>query len=60
LIATGSLEGIVNIWDGQFGKSISTIEAHSGEIITMLAWHPNQNLLASASLDGRVLIWRLE
>lgn len=56
LIATGGLKGVVNIWDGQTGTNISTIYEHAGEIITALSWHP-KNLLASASLDGRVIVW---
>jgi WD40 repeat protein len=59
LIATGGRDGVVNVWDGQSGAHIAAINEHS-ELITTLAWHPTQDLIASASFDGRVVVSRIE
>lgn len=59
LIATSTLEVVVSIWDGQLGTFITKIDL-SGEIIKMLDWHPNQNILAVAGLDGFITILGFE
>lgn len=57
MIATGDLDGIIRIWDAQTGDIIVTIEEHM-DLITGLAWHPHENLLASASYDD-VRVWQI-
>lgn len=58
IIATGDLAGIIRIWDAQSGEVVMTIEEHK-DLITALAWHPDQNLLASTSYDGYMRVWQI-
>jgi WD40 repeat protein len=58
LLSIGGLSGIITIWDAQSGKSVASIKQHT-KLITALSWSPNQNLLASASDDGNLRIWRI-
>ena len=59
LIATGGLDGVVKIWDGQSGELLTTITQHS-DLIAALAWHPTQNLLVAASFDKSLSIWKFD
>ncbi|KAA8565302.1 hypothetical protein EYC84_011024 [Monilinia fructicola] len=64
LLATGSENGVIDIWDEQ-GHS-RTFNAHTG-LITSLLWQPlqppnavnetSERLLASSSEDGAISIW---
>ncbi|MFH7245812.1 MAG: TIR domain-containing protein [Spirulina sp.] len=61
--ATGGHSGIVRLWDAQ-GNLLGERRGHQNEI-TQLAFFPGspqpaQPALASASIDGTVMIWSLE
>lgn len=56
LLASGSFDGTVKLWDLQSGGEIQTLTGHS-DTIWSVAFSPDENLLASASEDGTVKIW---
>lgn len=56
LLATGSDDETVIVWDARTGKRLGELRGHEATI-TKTAFSPNDSLLASASLDGTVRIW---
>lgn len=62
LLASGSKNGNVKLWDVNSGKEMSTLsEQNNGDFsseITSLAFSSDGQLLASSSMDGIVTIWR--
>lgn len=60
LVATGSADSTVKVWDIRKGYCTHNFKGHAG-IITALAFHPDPNLLylCSGSLDSRVKVWDL-
>jgi WD40 repeat protein len=55
LLATGGEAGVVEIWDTADGKAVARLEAHADWILA-LAFNPNGKDLASAGLDGSVVL----
>ena len=50
----------VALWDVATGKQLTTFSGHGNQHqhqITSLAFNPNGNMVASASVDGTVLLW---
>lgn len=58
LLASGSWDTSVRIWDVQKGKSIHTLEGHNGRIIDV-SFSPDGNLLASCD-DQIIKIWDVQ
>ncbi|GIX64494.1 notchless, putative [Babesia caballi] len=56
LLATGSGDSAVRIWDLQTATPIKTLKGHGNWVLCVL-WSPDCRRLASAGMDGRVLIW---
>ena len=56
LLATGSQDDTVKLWDTRTGKEIRTFIGHS-EDVTGLAFSPNGKYLASGSGHGIVKLW---
>ncbi|KAL6824147.1 WD40-repeat-containing domain protein [Trichoderma camerunense] len=56
VIASGSQDQTVKLWDPESGLCIKTLEGHTG-IIWSVAWAPDQKHVASASDDASVKIW---
>jgi len=56
LIATGSLDRTVRLWDAQTGKAIRILQDHKAEVYAV-AFSPDDRILASSSYDGRVMLW---
>ncbi|KAG0420499.1 Histone acetyltransferase type B subunit 2 [Dictyocoela roeselum] len=57
LIATGSADGSVKIWDTRNLKPLATLLQHK-KAIMQLEWSPHySSILASSSADRRVCIW---
>jgi U3 small nucleolar RNA-associated protein 13 len=61
LVATGSADSTVKVWDIRKGYCTHNFKGHAG-IITALAFHPDPDLLnlCSGSLDSRIKVWDLK
>ena len=53
LLATGDRANGLVLWEAQTGNEYLVLNGHTGSI-TDVAWRPDSNSLASASLDGTV------
>jgi len=58
MLATGSYDHTVKIWDTTTGESIIAMSGHNGAVFG-LAFHPGGSILASASGDGTVKLWNV-
>src|SRR5262249_11774540 len=57
LLAVGSAEGTVNLWNTALGKQISMLQGKMG-VPTAIAFSPNMRFLAVASPDS-VAVWNV-
>ena len=58
LVATGTAEGMVTVWDVGAGVPLEFLRGHSAEV-TGLAFGPAGDTLYSGSADGTILEWDL-
>ncbi|KAI4350270.1 hypothetical protein L6164_004741 [Bauhinia variegata] len=58
LLASGSLDGIVQVWDGSGNLKVS-LEGPGGGI-EWLRWHPKGHLLLAGSEDSTVWMWNAD
>ncbi|XP_004347572.1 WD-repeat protein [Capsaspora owczarzaki ATCC 30864] len=56
LIASGSEEGSIHIWDLKSGNVLQRLEGHSG-VVYSARWNARQSLIASCSDDYTVKTW---
>jgi len=56
LVASGSVDGTVRLWDSSTGGPLVTLQAHTGAVWSV-ALSTNGRLLASGGLDGMVRLW---
>jgi len=58
LLATGSTDSIVKIWDTRYiNQPIANLDKHEGAV-EMVQWAPfSEHLLASSGGDRRLMIW---
>ena len=56
LLASGSLDNTVRVWDATNGNLLRVLEGHSGSVLSV-AWSPDSRLLASGSYDNTVRVW---
>src|ERR1700749_254505 len=58
-LAAASASGAVFLFGAETGQQLKHWDAHRFAA-TLVAWHPNEDLLASAGHDGKVLLWKPE
>lgn len=58
LLASGSDDGMVKVWDVQAGREASTINGHLASV-SALAFSPRRDWLTTGSNDHHVRLWRL-
>ena len=56
LIATGSGDTTVQVWEATTGKVLFTYRGHT-DVVFSVAWSPDGTRLASASADTTVQVW---
>jgi WD40 repeat protein len=56
LLASGSVDLTIRLWDTTSKQSLATLEGHSGEVLS-LAFSPDGKLLASGETYKKVKIW---
>ena len=55
ILAAGSLEGTITLWDTSTWKHLRTFRGHVDT--RCLAWSPDGHILASGSEDGTIILW---
>src|SRR5262249_5751744 len=56
MVASGSTNGVVNIWDTTNGELLHSIPGEGGTVASV-AFHPTERILASGADDGGVNLW---
>lgn len=58
LVAAGSLDKVVRVWDVQTGKPLERLEGHKDSVYSV-AFMPDGKTLVSGSLDKTLRLWVL-
>src|SRR5438132_1257008 len=56
VLASGSFDNTIRLWDGQAGRTLQTLKDHSAFVI-IVAWSPDGKVLASGSVDNTIRLW---
>jgi WD40 repeat protein len=59
IAATGSIDGLIQLWDTSDGNKIGTLVGHSKPVLS-LAFHPKNTLLASGGGDNIIRLWGID
>jgi WD40 repeat protein len=59
MLANGSFDRTVRLWDLSTGQCLSVLQGH-GSAIWSVAFSPDGSFLASASEDGVIKLWEVE
>jgi WD40 repeat protein len=59
IVASGTVERVVKLWDIRSGECIGTLEGHTYPVLS-LSFSPDGNKLVSGSGDTSLIIWDLE
>lgn len=57
LLATGACDNIAKIWDWKTETQLATLTGHK-QLVRICRFNPKQDILATASYDGTVKLWR--
>src|SRR5262249_55164472 len=55
-IASGTIDGIVSIWDANTGKQLFNLEGQQG-LIRSMVYSPDGQYFVTANQEGNVLVW---
>jgi glucose repression regulatory protein TUP1 len=58
LVAAGSLDKVVRVWDAHTGKPLERLEGHKDSVYSV-AFMPDGKTLVSGSLDKTLRLWSL-
>src|SRR5438093_309591 len=56
VLASGSFDHAIRLWDVQTGQALRTLKGHSGWI-NRVTWSPDGRVLASSSNDRTIYLW---
>ena len=59
ILASGSLDNTIKLWDVQTGAGIKTLQGH-GDRVYSVAFSPDGKILASGSLDNTIKLWDVQ
>ncbi|NET35759.1 MAG: NACHT domain-containing protein [Cyanothece sp. SIO1E1] len=59
ILASGSLDGAIRLWEAQTGRCVSTLRGHQAGVWSV-AFNPDGHLLASGSEDCTIKLWDVQ
>jgi WD40 repeat protein len=59
MVASGSDDKTIKLWDAKTGKELQTLEGHSGKIMSV-DFSPDSQTVASRSLGSTIKLWDAE
>ena len=59
VIASGSRNGTVRVWDAETGSCKCALRGHSN-CVRAVSWSPNGSMLASGSDDKTIKLWDVQ